>query len=194
MRRIYYELLLDCSYSMEPVWEQLSSQVRAHFQSLQEQTGTQSSSDSRCLFRLISIPGPVEFPPFSSSLAPLLKQLASLIPEGGSSLLDTIAKVLNQLEAEHQESFQLIPSYFIVVISDGWENGSSTQPSQLKDLLLGLQQHLTLELWFIGPEHHLPLGGRLLPLMGLDRQTILAEDLACCLKAVQDYLHQLQQQ
>jgi len=190
---IYYQLLLDCSYSMEPVWEQLSSQMRAHFQRLQEQVGAQSPTDSIGLFRLISIPAPIEFPPFSSSLDPLFKQLDSLISEGGSSLWDTLARVLNQLEASHQEYSHPIGSHYIVVISDGWENSSSTQPSQVKNLLLGLQQHLTLELWFIGPEHPTPLGGRLLPLIGLDRQTILTEDLAYCLMAVEDYLHALLQ-
>ncbi|MEY3647141.1 MAG: hypothetical protein RLZ13_23 [Bacteroidota bacterium] len=190
---VYYQLLLDCSYSMEPVWEQLSSQVRAHFHRLQEQVGAQRSTDSLGLFRLISIPTPIEFPPFSSSLEPLIKQLNSLFPEGGSSLWDTIASALNQLEASSPESSPLIGSHYLVVISDGWENGSSTQSSQVKDFLLRLQEHITLELWFIGPEHPIPLGGRLLPLVGLDRQTILTEDLACCLKAVEDYLHALRQ-
>ena len=190
---VYYQLLLDCSYSMEPVWEQLSSQVRAHFQRLQEQVEAQSPTDSLGLFRLISIPTPIELPPFSSSLDPLIRQLNSLFPEGGSSLWDTLAIALNQLKASHQECSHPIASYLIVVISDGWENSSSTQATQVKDLFLGLQQHLSLELWFIGPEHPLPLGGRLLPLVGLDRQTILAEDLACCLKAVEDYLHTLRQ-
>jgi hypothetical protein len=190
---VYYQLLLDCSYSMEPVWEQLSSQVRAHFQRLQDQVGAQRSTDSLGLFRLISIPTPIEFPPFSSSLEPLIKQLNSLFPEGGSSLWDTIASALNQLEASSQESSPLIGSHYLVVISDGWENGSSTQSSQVKDFILRLQEHITLELWFIGPEHPIPLGGRLLPLIGLDRQTILTEDLACCLKAVEDYLHALRQ-
>jgi hypothetical protein len=178
---------------MEPVWEQLSSQVRAHFQRLQDQVGAQRSTDSLGLFRLISIPTPIEFPPFSSSLEPLIKQLNSLFPEGGSSLWDTIASALNQLEASSQESSPLIGSHYLVVISDGWENGSSTQSSQVKDFILRLQEHITLELWFIGPEHPIPLGGRLLPLIGLDRQTILTEDLACCLKAVEDYLHALRQ-
>ena len=190
---VYYQLLLDCSYSMEPVWEQLSSQVRTHFQRLQEQVGAQSRTDSFGLFRLISIPAPIEFPLFSSSLDPLTKQLDCLFPEGGSSLWDTLARVLHQLEASYQEGSHPIATYLIVVISDGWENNSSTQATQVKDLLLELQQHLSLELWFIGPEHPLPLGGRLLPLVGLDRQSILTEDLACCLKSVEDYLHALWQ-
>ncbi len=190
---VYYQLLLDCSYSMEPVWAQFSSQVRAHFQRLQEQVGAQSPTDSFGLFRLISIPAPLEFPHFSSSLEPLFRQLNSLFPEGGSSLWDTLARVLHQLEASYQEGTHQIATYLIVVISDGWENGSSTQAPQVKHLLLGLQEHLSLELWFIGPEHPLPLGGRLLPLAGLDRQSILTEDLACCLKEVEDYLHALRQ-
>ena len=190
---IYYQLLLDCSYSMEPVWEQLSSQVRAHFQRLQEQVEAQSPTDSLGLFRLISIPTPIELPPFSSSLDPLIRQLNSLFPEGGSSLWDTLAIALNQLKASHQECSHPNPTYLIVVISDGFENGSYTQAPQVKNLLLGLHLHLSLELWFIGPEHPLPLEGRLLPLVGLDRQTILTGDLACCLKAVEDYLHTLRQ-
>jgi hypothetical protein len=190
---VYYQLLLDCSYSMEPVWEQLSSQVRAHFQRLQEQVGAQSPTDSLELFRLISIPAPLEFPSFSSSLDPLIRQLNSLFPEGGSSLWGTLARSLKELEASRQESAHLNPNYLIVLISDGWENGSSTQVAQVKHLLLGLQEHLSLELWFIGPEHPLPLGGRLLPLIGLDRQSILTEDLACCLKEVEDYLQALRQ-
>ena len=191
MVSVYYQLLLDCSYSMEPIWEQLSSQVRTHYQRLQEQVEAQRPTDSHGLFRLISIPAPIEFPPFSSSLNPLIRQLNSLFPAGGSSLWDTLAKSLKELEASRQESSHLNHNYLIVVISDGWENGSSTKLPMVKHLLFGLQEHLSLELWFIGPEHPLPLGGRLLPLAGLDRQSILTEDLACCLKEVEDYLRAL---
>uniref|UniRef100_UPI00404717E8 hypothetical protein n=1 Tax=Algoriphagus sp. TaxID=1872435 RepID=UPI00404717E8 len=174
---LYYQLLLDCSYSMEPIWEKLQSQVGAHFQRLQKEIGTQSIPDSNRLFRLVSIPTTMEFPSFSSSLNPLLLQLAQLVPSGSSALSDTLMEVITQIQEACTIGTNSKSTYFLAIITDGWENGSNYKASQVAELLLELPQNLSLELWVIGPEQHLPFGTKKLPLIGLEKQFFAEEDL-----------------
>ena len=182
---LYYQLLLDCSYSMEPIWEKLQSQVGAHFQRLQKEIGTQSIPDSNRLFRLVSIPTTMEFPSFSSSLNPLLLQLAQLVPSGSSALSDTLMEVITQIQEACTIGTNSKSTYFLAIITDGWENGSNYKASQVAELLLKLPQNLSLELWVIGPEQHLPFGTKKLPLIGLEKQFFAEEDLEFCFQEVE---------
>ncbi|MBM3169464.1 MAG: VWA domain-containing protein [Bacteroidetes bacterium] len=190
---VYYQLLLDCSYSMEPIWEKIQSQVGAHFNRLQEEFRAQSGADSIGLFRLISIPAPMEFPPYSSSLDPLLLHLNQIIPSGRSDLSDIIVRLLLQIQEENENSPLKKSPYFMVVITDGWENGSYFKPSKVMEYLEGLQQHVYIELWIIGPEHHLDFGTKRLTLIGLDRQILVEEDLECCFQEVENQLKKITQ-
>ena len=182
---LYYQLLLDCSYSMEPIWEKLQSQVGAHFQRLQKEIGTQSVTDSNRLFRLVSIPTNMELPPFSSSLNPLLLKLAQLVPSGSSALSDTLMEVITQIQEVCTIGTNSKSTYFLAIITDGWENESNYKASQVAELLLELPQNLSLELWVIGPEQHLPFGTKQLPLIGLDKHFFADEDLEFCFQEVE---------
>jgi len=50
---IYYQLLLDCSYSMEPIWENLQSQIGAHLERLEVKLNLISSTDAQLFARVI---------------------------------------------------------------------------------------------------------------------------------------------
>ena len=54
---VYYQLLLDCSYSMEPIWEKLQSQVGAHLDRLEVELNLISSPETQFFARLIPIQG-----------------------------------------------------------------------------------------------------------------------------------------
>lgn len=190
MRTIYYQLLLDCSYSMEPAWELISSQVRTHFQRLQEQLSATDASDSLFLSRLIAIPSPGDFDSFSSTVEPAIKQLNTLIPQGGSFLSDTLWALLRQLAPGFTPNVSQTNTYLIVVITDGWENNATIQPWQVKEWLVSLQKQVDLEIWVVGPEHPVLYESRLLPVKGLENGTLKAEDLNCCFKFIESHLHQ----
>lgn len=190
MKTIYYQLLLDCSYSMEPAWELISSQARTHLQRLQEQLSTTNASDSLFLSRLIAIPSPGDFDSFSSTVEPAIKQLNTLDPQGGASLSDTLWELLRQIKTTFDTNASQMSTYLLIMITDGWENNATIQPWQVKECLVSLQKQVDLEIWVVGPEHPVLYESRLLPVKGLENGTLKAEDLNCCFKFIESHLHQ----
>jgi hypothetical protein len=190
MKTVYYQLLLDCSYSMAPAWELISSQVSTHLARLEEQLSSSDASKSLFLSRLVPIPSPSDFDSFSSTVAPALSQLNMLIPQGGSSISDTLWELLRQIPSEFAPNASQTSTYLLIVITDGWENNSTIQPWQVKEYLLSLQKQVNLEIWVVGPEHPIFYESRLLPVKGLDNGTLTAGDLDCCFKFIESHVDQ----
>lgn len=190
MKPVYYQLVLDNSYSMEPTWERIRSQVDAHLQRLQILLYDSRPFNSLFFFRLISIASPYEFDSFSNEVEPVLGRLNLLTPQGSSSLSDTLWKVITQISPIKVPQSNQSARHLIVVITDGLENNNTIPTYQVSEGVFRLQEQLNLELWIIGPEHSMGYADRLLPVKGLETGILLEEDVACCLKVVENYLTQ----
>ena len=193
---IYYQLLLDCSYSMEPIWENLQSQVGAHLERLEVKLNLISSTDAQLFARLIPIQGDLYFPKYSLTFQPLRHYLDSLLPSGNTAIFDTLTHVIEEiklvLDREQLEQTQL---FLIVLLSDGWDNQSTHSVSTLEEQLLLLKNSSgsQVEFWEIGPDQPILSGVVVLPIIGWTKQELLAEDLACCLHAVEAKLYKFLQ-
>lgn len=193
---VYYQLLLDCSYSMEPIWENLQSQVGAHLERLEVDFNLISSAEAQLFARLIPIQGDLYFPKYSLTFQPLRYQLDSLLPSGNTALFDTLTHVIEEiklvLDRQQLEQTQL---FLIVLLSDGWDNQSTRSASTLEEQLLLLKDSSgsQVEFWEIGPDQPVLSGVVVLPITGWTKQELLAEDLAYCLQAVEAKLYKFLQ-
>jgi hypothetical protein len=193
---VYYQLLLDCSYSMEPIWEKIQSQVGAHLERLEVELNLVSSTKVQLFARLIPIQGDLYLPKFSVTFQPLRHQLDSLLPSGNTALFDTLTQVIEEiklvLDKVQSEQAQL---FLIVLLSDGWDNQSTYSASALKAQLLALKDSpgSLVELWEIGPDRPILSGAVVLPITGWTKQESLDEDLAFCLEVVEAKLYKLLQ-
>ena len=175
---------------MEPAWDLISSQVRTHLERLQEQLSATNDSDSLFFSRLISIPSPSDFDSFSSTLEPALRQINTLVPQGGASFSDTLWELLRQIKPTFDANTNQTNTYLLVMITDGWENNTTIQPWQVEECLVLLQKQVDLEIWVVGPEHPILYESRLLPVKGLENGTLKAEDLYSCFRFIESHLHQ----
>ncbi len=193
---VYYQLLLDCSYSMEPIWEKLQSQVGAHLERLEVDFNLISSAKTQLFARLIPIQGDRYLPRYSLTFQPLRHQLNSLLPSGNTALFDTLNQVIEEIklvrDKGQSDQAQL---FLIVLISDGWDNQSTYSASALEEQLLPLQNSPAsiVELWEIGPDRPILSGAVALPITGWTKQELLDEDLAFCLEVIETKLYKLLQ-
>ncbi len=193
---IFYQLLLDCSYSMEPIWEHLQSQLGAHLERLKVELNLISSTDTQLFVRLIPIQGNLYLPMYSHTFEPLKHQLDSLLPSGNTALFDAINHVIEEIriaiekgQSEHVELF------LIVLLSDGWDNQSTHSASTLDEQILLLKDipGSQVEIWEVGPNRPILSEAVVLPITGWSKQELFIEDLAFSLHAVEAKLYKLLQ-
>jgi len=193
---VYYQLLLDCSYSMEPIWEKLQSQVGAHLERLELELNLISLAKAQLFARLIPIQGNLYLPKYSLTFQPLRHQLDSLLPSGNTALFDTLNQVIEEIKLVHDKGqSDQAQLFLIVLISDGWDNQSTYSASALEEQLLHLKNSSgsMVELWGIGPDRPILSGAVVLPITGWTKQEPLDEDLAFCLEVVESKLYKLLQ-